>query len=623
MSFTSQATERLNQQAPELGKAVLAFKDLTDELPDDSGIQVGLFIIKIGVKYMYIPVIAKAETIQPIDSMFCAETKKFIPLTKKSVRWIIESNTSLGSASKIPDGVARDPNLYDAIVPPKTGKYTYASEGRISGFLEMLPNHIKQAMLDTICKDIEVQNSINKVMDFNDVFMGPLNRETPEYNIPTKDIPVVEVLTGGKDLTDSEVQDILNKGYAVRNSPVVGSLAIESSGANTWTKVSTMLPGTAYSSIRKDGTPVTLVSLPKVPSANVPEAEAYRDSSALIVSTDGGVYTDPNMVIMQQEQDFDAAVNELSLKSRNISLLSPTLSRDKLALICAGDKYIGPVDVITVDKAGGWVTAYVDDNSTPRVIRVHQNVRTPFNQVGNQITLGPDATFIEVDKAPKEIETDINTAEMKYDLLGSKILPVHVNIIHRDDEYAVDGKLVGGKAKMIEHMLTSWGLDIATAESFLDSAKRKSSTMIKMAAARGGIRKSPGGGSRLSEIPEVGEKPTPTVQITGDSRQRMMGMSDSINRAAEVNDREVMEATIISQILQNPDMHGSISEYLPDIKDAVDRLGRTLLLMRINTQKLAKTIESEALNNLLTSTRNSYRILGETYVELSNLVDNE
>ena len=84
-----------------------------------------------------------------------------------------------------------------------------------------------------------------------------------------------------------------------------------------------------------------------------------------------------------------------------------------------------------------------------------------------------------------------------------------------------------------------------------------------------------------------------------------------------------MEATLISEMLQNPDLAGSIKEYLPEIRQAVDKLGRTLFLMRINTHKLNESVDAEALNNLFTATRNAYRILGENCVTLENLAANE
>ena len=113
------------------------------------------------------------------------------------------------------------------------------------------------------------------------------------------------------------------------------------------------------------------------------------------------------------------------------------------------------------------------------------------------------------------------------------------------------------------------------------------------------------------------------AQLTGNARQRALGMASKAKSVKDVADRETMEATIISEMLQNPDLAGTINEYLPEIKQAVDKLGRSLFLMRLNTNKLGDKIDAEALNNLFTSTRNAYRILGENYVELQNLVANE
>jgi hypothetical protein len=234
------------------------------------------------------------------------------------------------------------------------------------------------------------------------------------------------------------------------------------------------------------------------------------------------------------------------------------------------------------------------------------------------------AVFYPCEMLVDSLEHDMNTAEMKANINLEKMLPYQSTLVHRNGVYAVDGKEIGDKPKIVEHLLNTWEIDVPSVETFVKKAEDQQQVIVKMAAVRDGGRPSPGTGTKVQQFYQHGHQPgSDDNQLTGSALQRARGMASSAKKVKDVNDREVMEATIISEMLQNPDMASSITEYLPDIKRAVDRLGRSLFLMRLNTDKLSDKIDAEALNNLFTATRNAYRILGDNYVELYNLVSNE
>ncbi|CAL9984359.1 hypothetical protein VPHD148_0272 [Vibrio phage D148] len=621
MTFATTAANRLNMQAPELSKFVVAFKDLSDELPENTGIQCGMFILDISGKYVYIPTIAKADNVQVLESMFDADSKTFIPITKKSVEWMIDKGHLLGKAERIPANVARDPDLYDAIVPPKTGKFVYASEGRIGGFFATLPEHIKKATVTLLDEDYELQEAMAKVMDI-DVAKDHLLKETPKYEAPVGP-KAPQVLTSAEGLSEEQVQDIMSKGYTVINPPKSKKIAVESNTSpyGALTRMGAAMPGTALMVLKKDGNWVGAASLKMTPKYTKDDAtrDGNRhvgievDTGNVMITEEGEVLTDPRAVTCAKECNYDDVMTRLKSKR------ATEVGQGDYGFVFTGSQFYGPLTARRVTKANGWTCIDTDEHA----IKIHSNIKTLLDVQGQTLMMSDAAMFYPA-KGTCEPECDINMAEYKVNIETQKMLPYQSTLMHRDGVYAVDGKEIGGKPQIVEHLLREWEIDVPSVETFVKKADSQQNVIVKMAAVRQGGRPSPGSGTKVQQHYQHGLQPgSDDSQLTGNARQRAQGMSSKAKSVKDVADRETMEATIISEMLQNPDLSGSISEYLPDIKQAVDKLGRSLFLMRLNTNKLSDKIDAEALNNLFTSTRNAYRILGENYVELYNLVASE
>lgn len=622
------ALNRLNMQTPELSQYVVAFKDLSTELPENTGIQVGMIILDMMGKYIYVPVMAKAGEVQLLESMFDADTKKFIPLTRKSVEWMIEKGHLLGTAERIPSSVARDPDLYDAIVPPKTGKFVYASEGRLGGFFSHMPNHIKQATLEVITNDMAFQQAMAPLMDL-DIAKAFLESETPTADVLEMGPPAPQVITSAAGLSEEQVQEVLAKGYTVKNPPKSTRVAVESSSAQALTTLSALPYGRAVMAMKKNGDwvgvaavrpavrPVLTYTSEKMNSTGNRSSSSTGelDSGFLAVTEDGHLLTNPKVVVDNAEVKYDDVIDKLTCKKLT------DVNIGEFGMAFTGFGWYGPLSVDSVDKANGWTTI----NGQGHSIAIHPNVKAMYDFQGTQAIMSSSAMFYPLKRDEDHLmERDINTASMKHEMAMAKVLNVQANLMHRNGVYAVDGKEIGGKPQIVEHLLRSWEIDVPTVETLVQSAEKKNSILVKMAAVRGGGRPSPGKGTKVQAHYQNGEQPgSDDSQLTGNARQRAMGMVNSGKVVKDVADREVMEATLISEMLQNPDLSGSIQEYLPDIKDSVDKLGRTLFLMRINTNKLSESVDAEALNNLFTATRNAYRIVGENCILLENLAANE
>jgi len=63
-----------------------------------------------------------------------------------------------------------------------------------------------------------------------------------------------------------------------------------------------------------------------------------------------------------------------------------------------------------------------------------------------------------------------------------------------------------------------------------------------------------------------------------------------------------------------------ISEYLPDIEECIDRLGRILLLSRVNIEKLADGNDSDNVFAFLANLKAVYRMLGDNYMKLEEMI---
>jgi hypothetical protein len=607
--LSKSALTKLNAQAPELSKFVVAFKDLSQELPEETGMQVGMLILDIKGIYYYIPVLAKAGQVQVLESMFDSVNKQFIPITRKYIDWVIRTGHKLGSPVKIPSTVAKDPSLYDAIVPPKTGKYAYASEGRLGGFFATLPNHIKQATLEVITSDFDFRQALAPLMDIDIAkeFLKPTDEGEVSESSPAAPV----VITSAEGLTSEQIQEIMAKGYIVKNPPKSKRVAVEASSNQALTRIGVMNPYTAVSALTKSGKWTSVACLrTSVNTLNIgPES-----SASLYVTEDGYLLSDPTIVVDNGEMSYDAVIERLSHKKLE------DINLGEYGLIFTGSSWVGPIRAEDVSRDNGWIN--VSGNGLD--IMMHPEVRTIMEKKGNSLILSTSAVFYPVKDEHLDMEKDLGVAEYKRDLCLSSALNTQSTLINRNGVYAVDGREIGDKPKVVEHLLNHWQIDVPSVETFIKKAEENGKVIVKMAAVRDGARNPSSGGVRVQPFYEHGNKPgSDDDQITGSAMQRARGMASVGKSVAAVKDREIMEATLIAEMLQNPDLEGSIKEYLPEIKNSVDKLGRTLFLMRINTNKLNDSIDSEALNNLFTSTRNAYRILGESCVALENLVAHE
>jgi hypothetical protein len=126
-----QAYSTFSVKFPDLVESIVTFKTLDSD--PDAGTAFGAFILDLAGEAVYVPVVFADSVISPIEIMYVKSKDMFVPL---SPEWVAETGRSadqaLGEASKLPDTVATDVDIRNLVVPPTTGRYSYASDGKFS-----------------------------------------------------------------------------------------------------------------------------------------------------------------------------------------------------------------------------------------------------------------------------------------------------------------------------------------------------------------------------------------------------------------------------------------------------------------------------------------------------------
>lgn len=156
----------LLSKLPNVAPDVVTFKVLETDHEEGSG--VGAFVIIRRGQTLYVPVVMADNQIKPLDILYFKDLNAFMPLSKE---WLEElDKQSLGEMGKgvtPPKTMPTDVDIRNTVVPPTTGRYSYASDttpaikqaGRVFdearnqtepklAFLEFLtkaPNRIKTA----------------------------------------------------------------------------------------------------------------------------------------------------------------------------------------------------------------------------------------------------------------------------------------------------------------------------------------------------------------------------------------------------------------------------------------------------------------------------------------------
>lgn len=124
--FSDLAYRAINKSNPDLMGSVITFRVLDTDA--SAGMGVGAFILKHEQDIVFIPCVVSDNTVKPLDMFYSRRLDRFYPLSRE---WLQEASkgsvNQLGTGIKPPKGLATDVDIRNMIVPPTTGRYSYAS----------------------------------------------------------------------------------------------------------------------------------------------------------------------------------------------------------------------------------------------------------------------------------------------------------------------------------------------------------------------------------------------------------------------------------------------------------------------------------------------------------------
>lgn len=124
--LSEMAYQLLTQRVPDLVPDVVTFKILSTDI--DKGYGVGAFVVSRDGQSIYVPVVMSNSAIKPLDIMYHKALNMFLPLNKG---WLDELSkaglTALGTGIKTPETLYTDVDIRNIVVPPITGRFSYAA----------------------------------------------------------------------------------------------------------------------------------------------------------------------------------------------------------------------------------------------------------------------------------------------------------------------------------------------------------------------------------------------------------------------------------------------------------------------------------------------------------------
>lgn len=632
MSFAESAFERLNKIAPEIASMVVNFQDMSDELGEDSSVSLGIFTVRSGGVLYFIPIVAKGSNVYPIDSIYSSVEGKFFPLSKSGIEKVKSKfSTEVGTPARVPSTVNRNPSIRELVEPPRTGKYMYAG-GRVSEVMAQSSNGLKKAMLEKMAQDRDLTKGLHKMgFDIKEMIssLKPIEKEALEI------APEVKVVTDGENLDSDVVQMILDQGYAIIGEHREPRVAVESGLNNEGlSTIKSAQPHTAYEIVMKDGgTRLGFVpkKLSKTGLGLAPEGNAVagmhpyrkphcyeRSEETLVILENGDYTTSCEAVISTRPHDYIEVVKNI-IDSGSYSDIS-SLERDSCFVIVAPNGCSGKLEVTDKMTQGETTTLKCMNSGYEQVcVVVTPNIKSDVCVDGNIIYVSDSAKALVLKRnVTEDVEKDINVASKRREMKNAMFVKEAHTLVHDGVEFFYDKKPITKEAALAELLSVREGLAAPVTMNLIKKAKEEGSITFYMS------KKAANMGATPAPFPEYG---TPAIS-TDDNMDRARShkqatvIADSIKKAMGTRDKQVVEATIMSQFINDPDMYETVESYIPDLKEAVDKLGRSIVLFRLKSEVMSDDMETEELSDLMTSLRNTFRTLGDNVIRLENIANN-
>jgi hypothetical protein len=607
MEFSDLALAKLLQTSPELGSLILTFQDLSEEAPPESGMKVGTFVLRSGAELFFVPVIAKGDTLYPLDSLFLESTGKFMPLSKKVIEGIVNNGQiEPGKPVKIPKTVDTNPSLQSFINPPRTGKFVYASSSRMLDFMAAMPERVRGWVFEKIASEKTVYDNLDKMFGLKTLFdvlkPGPVGSASRAAQSP-----ISVVTEANPRLTDDEIKAVINEGYAVIGEQPTfrTAVSVQPFARDGIARQVTSSDGEADYDISFSNGTAREAFLPRMHRLNAsPNHLAVFSNSDYATSREGFVAVgDPldRKKVLDRTFQYNPPV-----------LLKDTMNGDKIAIMTGDGSFLGPFTVDRVVQSGLGVDISIT-GSYGKLDKVcgYRNFRGDAESMDGTLYVPFNSIVLRLNKdLSLDLERSVLSASRRRDLESLRLLGDEINLRFDGVEFFANGAAIGGVPQTMSMLVVKEGVDPALAKTFVKQAQETKSVKIYLTKQAFSSDANP------AEIPQYGTtQPDPAEQVGPQG-----SFIPAVQKATEVGDSQTVEASILSQLLQVPDLHEQIEEYLPDIEEAVDRLGRILFLSRLNITTLAESLGPDAVFALLAQMKSVYRMLGENVTKLKQTI---
>lgn len=606
MEFSDIALAKLLQTVPELGSLIINFQDVTEELQEDTGTQVGVFVLRSGSDVFYIPVVSKSDNVYPIDSVFFDSKKKFFPLTRKTVSLIVSSSQlEQGRPTKIPKTVNENPSVYELINPPRTGKYVYASSSRLVDFLSMLPDFVKKATFEKIAAEKSVYDNLDKLFGLKAIF-DVLKPPAQSLAAETNQVPISVVTDANPTLDAAGISAVINDGFHVVGHQPSARVAVtirDFNAGGTFRELTNLDGDYDYTFVMENGT-TREAFIPKMHQL----APAGRRSMAIFTNGDYAL-----------REKFVAVGDDLERKevlTRMFEYKPPVLLRDcyngdTILLSLADGTFLGPFNVNRVALNAYGVDVAVSDYGSSNFNRImgYRNFAKTAEGTGATLYVPYNCVVIKLGaNISYECEDHLNCAVTKRDMAAMQYLGSELNLGYDGVEFSVNGRAVGQEPQIMDLLVVKEGIDPTAASNFVKEAKVTKLTKIYMTKRAESTDYSP------AEVPQYG------MLAQGPDYLAPNGtFVPNVQKSMDLGDAQVTEATIISELLQIPNLFEQIGEYLPNIEEAIDKLGRILFISRVHIDQLSKNGDADQIFAFLASLKSVYRLLGDNFLKLQEM----
>lgn len=648
--FGQLSDTQIHEKVPVLSPYKIGFQ--TVDKDDDETRAVGVMVYKVGKQWVYIPAFWLNGRLKAADMMYLKQQDMFLPLDEGWVSYIKSQHPIVSGKGSRKNGKDRDPK--------RDGSPASVSMRPLSTF-----GHNKYASEFCLLDEDTLKNMMHQPRQLADV---SLHTWLPRMGKEAA-LDLIETLK-----TDNKFASAVMQFYNIKEMQKIAEVVEEADKDNTQTaktevKIITdpksdeagYLDEPAKQVLIRDG--VFVVDERKDTSdVFAEEVDTHTLESPKITGIYDVLMYDGSykrMLVIIPDQKLERTCDSSHHKGKAF-LCDPEGDKDRLSCVCAKDIQARPAvadgntklpeltsfgslidndflakcgSCVIMDPKGTTVCGTMGYGTEGPVFRAYATTDkgiskdikvVPTHKSGNLI-MGRDTLYIPNDC--KGFETSSGTAEeAQLGTVNTALFKIashkevqRVKIFNDGLRYHItdNDKTHGSLSKVaaLGRLINRYGVAAPSAKLMLKEAcdKKTSRYMIKIASEyEDAVNKQDERGDDLIHQFKT-YKPTPI-----DS-----GASAKVQEAASMGVKDVMDTTVLQTLAKRKNTMGMLSDYMPDLVKAVDRLGRLLFLFYWHNEDFQNKYGKQKMYDLEQSLKDVFDSLSDTVIFLKERTTEE